>query len=180
MIFPITQLGNPVLRAKARPVKKMRRAELERLIRDMIRTMRKARGVGIAAPQVGKSLRLFIVAPRPSVRYPKAPRLAPIAMINPRLIAASKSRNTGWEGCLSIPGIRGKVPRYSQVKIRFQTPSGDQKQAILTGFVARIFQHEFDHINGKVFLDRVEDTRTLATEREYRSLFRPGRQKGTI
>ena len=86
MIYRITQLGEPVLRRKAKPVRKIRRAALKALVRNMIATMRKAKGVGIAAPQIGKSLRLFIVAPEPSVRYPHAPRLVPIPMINPVII----------------------------------------------------------------------------------------------
>lgn len=139
----------------------------------MIETMRKAKGVGIAAPQVGKSTRLFIVAPQPSVRYPHAPSMKPIPMINPRLIKHSRATNTSWEGCLSIPGIRGKVPRYNSIRIAFISPDGIPRKTILTGFVARIFQHELDHIDGKVFLDRIQDTRTLLTEREYRRLFTP-------
>jgi peptide deformylase len=166
----ITQLGEPVLRQVAKPITKVKRRELEQLIGEMIKTMRKAKGVGIAAPQVGKSLRLFIVAPEPSVRYPNAPKIPPIAMINPVLVSHSKATHKMVEGCLSIPGIRGEVPRYNQVRIRFYTPAGQVKEAILKGFVARIFQHEFDHINGKVYLDRVVDTRTLMTESEYRKL----------
>jgi len=169
MILPITQLGQPVLRGKASPVSKKTLRQMRPLIQAMIQTMHKARGVGIAAPQVGKSLRLFIVAPQPSVRYPHAPRMKPVAMINPRLIKHSRAMNTGWEGCLSIPGIRGQVPRYTKIHIQFTSETGDLRSAVLTGFVARIFQHEFDHINGRVFLDRVRNTRTLVTEREYRT-----------
>jgi peptide deformylase len=166
----ITQLGEPVLRQVAIPIRRMKRGELHTLIREMIKTMKKARGVGIAAPQVGKSIRLFIVAPEPSVRYPNAPKMPPIAMINPVLVSHSKATNLMHEGCLSIPGIRGQVPRYNQVRIRFSTSEGELKEAILKGFIARIFQHEFDHINGRVFLDRVRDTRTLLTEGAYRHL----------
>jgi peptide deformylase len=167
MVLPITQLGRPVLRKKAKPVARPRSPQIQKLIKEMIKAMRKARGVGIAAPQVGVSLRTFIVAPQSNRRYPKAPNLPPVAMINPRLIAHSKAMTTDWEGCLSVPGIRGRVPRFNQVRIRFQSDSGELREAILSGFVARIFQHELDHIDGKVFLDRVKDTRTLVTEKEY-------------
>jgi peptide deformylase len=166
----ITQLGQPVLRQVAKPLSKMRRRELTSLIQAMIKTMYKARGVGIAAPQVGKSLRLFIIASRPNARYPGVPAMKPLAMINPQMVAHSKATNVLVEGCLSVPGIRGKVRRYNQVRVRFSTPTGQRLEAVLTGFVARIFQHEFDHINGKVFLDRVDDTRTLLTEQEYHRL----------
>jgi peptide deformylase len=163
----ITQLGRPVLRKKARPVAHPVSRSTWTLIQAMIRTMRKARGVGIAAPQVDKSLRLFIVAPEPSRRYPKSPSIPPIAMINPQLTAVSRTMNTDWEGCLSIPGIRGRVPRYNQITIEFTDVAGRRREGVLKGFVARIFQHELDHIDGKVFLDRVQDTRTLMTEAEY-------------
>jgi peptide deformylase len=136
----------------------------------MIRTMRKARGVGIAAPQVGKSLRLFIVASHPNPRYPKAPAMLPLPMINPELLWHSKETVTEWEGCLSIPGLRGQVPRYRRIKVRYVTANGDSKTAVLKDFVARIFQHEFDHVNGLVFLDRVRDSRTFLTESQYRKL----------
>jgi peptide deformylase len=168
MVLPITQLGQPVLRKKAKPVAKPTSRRSLKLIKGMLKSMRKADGVGIAAPQVGVSLRVFIVAPQPSERYPYSPSIPPIAMINPVLKSHSRTRTTDWEGCLSIPGIRGRVPRYNRIEIEFTLPSGERRGAVLTGFVARIFQHEFDHINGMVFLDRVEDTRTLMTEAEYR------------
>src|SRR5579863_9766147 len=103
-ILPISRLGKPVLRGKAKPVPQRGDPRLARLVTDMIATMHHARGVGIAAPQVGVPLRVFVVAPRPSVRYPHAPFMKPLAMINPCLISHSKSMKTDWEGCLSIPG----------------------------------------------------------------------------
>ena len=133
----------------------------------MIATMKKAQGVGIAANQVGVGLRVFIVAPSPNRRYPTAPRRPPVAMVNPKLLAHSRHMTLDWEGCLSIPGIRGIVPRYQWVEIDYTAPDGRRVRQRLTNFVARIFQHEFDHINGRVFLDRVQDTRTLMTDREY-------------
>jgi peptide deformylase len=170
-ILRITQLGEPVLRERSKRVAKPAAPDIQRLIADMLVTMKKAQGVGIAAPQVNASLQLFIVAPEPSSRYPKAPRIPPVAMINPRLVRHSKALITDWEGCLSIPGIRGKVLRYQWVEIEFTTAAGQRMTARLTDFVARIFQHEFDHICGRVFLDRVADTRTLMVESEYRKLW---------
>ncbi len=172
MIFRITQLGEPVLRKVGKPVK-LPPKELAALAKNMILTMRKAQGVGIAAPQVGKSLRLFIVAPESSVRYPKSPdNIPPVAMINPVLVRASKKMVTDWEGCLSVPGIRARVPRHHAVEIEFTLLDGRRMKGKLSGFVARIFQHEFDHINGMVFLDRVKDTRTFMTEAQYRLMQR--------
>jgi len=168
----ITQLGHPVLRQIAKPVPLPLSRAHERLIDDMFVTMKKAKGVGIAAPQVGVGLRLFIVAPEPSVRYPHAPRMDPVVMINPKLIHHSRKIVTDWEGCLSIPGLRGRAPRYHTVEIEFTARTGERLRAELTGFIARIFQHEFDHINGRVYIDRVRDRRTFMTEAEYRKLWK--------
>lgn len=173
---PIVQLGQAVLRRRAKPVTAMSRPELAQLIKEMVRRMRATGGVGIAAPQIGRSLRLFVIASQPNRRYPRAPRMRPLALINPRLVGHSSSRKLGWEGCLSIPGIRGQVPRYKFIQVAYTTISGERKTAVLKDFVARIFQHEFDHINGKVFLDRVADRRTLVTEQEYLKLFRAPRR----
>jgi peptide deformylase len=166
----ITQLGRPVLRQISKPVPLPLSRAHERLIDDMMLTMKKAKGVGIAAPQVGVGLRLFIVAPEPSARYPHSPRMAPVVMINPRLVKRSKKMVTDWEGCLSIPGLRGRVPRHHAIEIEFTARDGRRLRAELTGFIARIFQHEFDHINGQVYIDRVIDTRTFMTEAEFRTL----------
>jgi peptide deformylase len=169
-VLPITQLGAPVLRRRLKDVVRPSAPKTQALIDDMMATMRKAQGVGIAANQVGVDQRLFIIAPEPSARYPKAPRMAPVAMINPDLVRASKRMVTDWEGCLSIPGLRARVPRHHEIEIAFTTREGDRVRAVLRGFVARIFQHEFDHISGKVFVDRVVDTRTFMTEAEYRKM----------
>jgi len=174
-ILKITQLGEPVLRRVSKSVPFPLSKARDRLIDDMIATMKKARGVGIAAPQVGVGLRLFIVAPEPSARYPKASRMAPVAMINPVLLKHSRKMVTDWEGCLSIPGLRGRVPRYQSIEIEFTARDGRRLQGKLNGFVARIFQHEFDHINGMVYVDRVQDTRTFMTEREHRRTLASGR-----
>lgn len=167
-ILKITQLGQPVLRQPSKPVPLPLSRVHDRLIDDMIRAMKKAKGVGIAAPQVGIGLQLFIVAPEPSVRYPKAPTMPPVAMINPRLVKHSTKIVTDWEGCLSIPGLRARVPRYHSLEIEFTDRKGRRLVGKLSGFVARIFQHEFDHIHGNVYLDRVRDTRTFMTEAEFR------------
>jgi peptide deformylase len=169
-ILRITQLGEPVLRRASKNLPLPLSRAHHRLIDDMIITMKRAKGVGIAAPQVGVGLNLFIVAPEPSVRYPKAPRMAPVAMINPKVVRHSSKTVTDWEGCLSIPGLRGRVPRYHALEIEFTARDGRRLRGKLTGFVARIFQHEYDHICGRVYLDRVNDTRTFMTEAQYRKL----------
>jgi peptide deformylase len=172
-VLRITQLGEPVLRKVSKPVPLPLSKARDRFVDDMIVTMKKAKGVGIAAPQVNVGLRMFIVAPEPSARYPKAPKMAPVAMINPVLVKHSKKKVTDWEGCLSIPGLRGRVPRYHSIEIEFTDRLGRRLRGKLSGFVARIFQHEFDHINGRVYVDRVVDTRTFMTETEYRRRLTP-------
>jgi len=169
-ILRITQLGEPVLRRVSKNIRVPLTRAHDRLIDDMIATMKKARGVGIAAPQVGEGLNLFIVAPEPNARYPKAPRMPPVAMINPIVVKRSAKMVTDWEGCLSIPGLRGRVPRHHAVEVEFTARDGRRLRAEMTGFIARIFQHEFDHINGRVYIDRVKDTRTFMTESQYRKL----------
>ncbi len=169
----IAQLGRPVLRQTARPVADPADPALQALIEDLLVTMAEADGVGIAAPQLFEPLALFIVASRPNPRYPSAPAMEPLVMINPEIVHASTETETGWEGCLSIPGLRGLVPRSREVTVRYLDRHGVSREETFTGFVARIVQHEYDHIHGTVFLDRVPSTRDLATEREYLRILSP-------
>lgn len=169
-ILEIIQLGHPTLRHPAKPIQTITDEEIQTLIDQLIATATQANGVGIAAPQVGKSDRLFIVASRPSIRYPNAPVMEPTAMINPKIISHSSETIKGWEGCLSVPGIRGLVPRYQTIEVEYTSRDGHLCRQELTDFVARIFQHELDHLDGIVFLDRVETTHDLITEVEYQKL----------
>jgi peptide deformylase len=164
---PIIELGNPLLRQQAQQVNCVDDPALQQLIDDLLYTVKSAHGVGIAAPQVGESQRLFIVASRPNPRYPNAPEMEPTAMLNPRILSHSSETVKGWEGCLSIPGIRGKVPRYRAIEVEYLDRTGKLHKHELTDFVARIFQHELDHLDGIVFLDRLETTQDVMTEREF-------------
>jgi peptide deformylase len=166
-ILEIAQLGNPVLRRCAQPIVKINDPLVQRLIDDLILTAAQTQGVGIAAPQVSVSGRLFIVASRPNLRYPNAPVMEPTAMINPLIIDCVGEPVKGWEGCLSVPGIRGLVPRYPTIRVEYTSREGNLHHVELTDFVARIFQHELDHLEGKVFVDRVESTQDLMSESEY-------------
>jgi len=163
----IAQLGNPILRQQAQLVDNLSDQHLQQLIDELITTVVGENGVGIAAPQVSQSYRLFIVASRPNLRYPHAPVMEPTAMLNPRIVAHSQEMVKDWEGCLSIPGIRGLVPRYRSVEVEYTSRDGQLQKQKLTDFVARIFQHEYDHLDGIVFLDRVESTQEMITEQEY-------------
>lgn len=163
----IIELGNPELRRLAEPIADVSADRIQTLVDHLLRLVREANGVGIAAPQVGESVRLFIVASRPNLRYPNAPTMEPIAMLNPRIVSHSSETEKGWEGCLSVPGIRGLVPRYKTIDVEYTGRDGKQYQQSLSDFVARIFQHELDHLDGKVFLDRVETTYDLMSEQEF-------------
>jgi len=166
-ISEIAQLGAKVLRLKAQAVTDSRSAEIQRIIETMQDTLSTTQGVGIAAPQISISKRIIIIASRPTPRYPSAPLMEPTVMINPAFQTLSDTREKDWEGCLSIPGIRALVPRYIEILINYTNQQGILVEARLEGFVARIFQHEFDHLQGKVYLDRVEDNRDIFAESEY-------------
>ena len=166
-ILQIAQLGNPILRQQAQPIENVRDEHIQNLIDALIATAAEANGVGIAAPQVAHSYRLFIVASRPNPRYPNAPKMEPTAMLNPRILARSDEMVKGWEGCLSIPGVRGLVPRYRAIEVEYISRDGKLLRLELTDFVARIFQHEYDHLDGIVFLDRIESTQDILPEQEY-------------
>ncbi len=166
-LTPIIKLGNPILRQKAAAVENVQSQEIQNLIDELITSVSQANGVGIAAPQIASSYRLFIVASRPNARYPHAPEMQPTAMINPRIIAHSSEMLKDWEGCLSVPDIRGLVPRYQTVEVEYTDCYGNLQKQQLTDFIARIFQHEYDHLEGLVFLDRVENNHDLISEEEY-------------
>lgn len=166
-LLEIIQLGDPLLRAKAKAVENIQDWRIQKLIDDLITTVKQANGVGIAAPQVAASDRLFIIASRPNPRYPNAPEMEPTPMINPKILAKSTETIDGWEGCLSIPGIRGLVPRSQVIEVEYTDRNGKLQKQELTDFVARIFQHEYDHLDGIVFLDRLKSTGDIVTEHEY-------------
>lgn len=165
----IIQLGNPLLRVPAEALSTTQINVTLPLLASLEQIMLSHQGVGIAAPQVGESLRVFIVASRPNDRYPHAPLMEPTIMINPELLWHSDLMEKDWEGCLSIPGIRAKVNRYTHIRVSYLNLLGDVIETEFTGFIARIFQHELDHLNGIVFLDRA-DKLDVATETEYRKL----------
>lgn len=166
-VLPISQLGDPVLRQVAQPISRVQDEWVQDLVEDLVATLRQSHGVGIAAPQVAEPHRLLIVASYPNPRYPNAPEMEPTPMINPRLVDYSLETAKDWEGCLSIPGIRGLVPRYEAIEIEYTDPSGKLQRRELSGFVARIFQHELDHLEGVVFLDRLDSVQDIITDLEY-------------
>ena len=163
----IAQLGHPVLRGAKENVSDFSTPSLQALIDDMLATVIDANGVGLAAPQVYEPIALFILASRPNQRYPPAPVMEPLAIINPEILWKSDEKEQGWEGCLSIPGLRGFVPRHQRIGVRYLTRNNMMCEVEYTDFMARVFQHEYDHVQGIVFIDRVESTLDLMTEQEY-------------
>src|SRR5512133_659450 len=163
----IAQLGQPVLREVGGRITDPGAPHIQGLIDDLLATVADANGVGIAAPQVFESLSLFIVSSHPNPRYPQAPLMEPTVMINPEILWVSDEKAAGWEGCLSIPGLRGLVHRHQRIGVRYQTREGELREEEYADFPARVFQHEFDHVQGIVFIDRMESTRNLITEKEY-------------
>ena len=160
-------MGDPRLRQQANPVPLSELAHAAQVAAAMQQLMSERNGVGIAAPQIGVGLALMIIASRPSERYPDAPNMDPLLLINPTLSWQSESLETLWEGCLSVPGLRGRVTRPHGVAVDYMDLNGDKHRVELEGFPARIFLHEYDHLIGKTFLDRVASSEDLVTEKVY-------------
>jgi peptide deformylase len=166
----ISRMGHPVLRQPARELKRgeLLSPPIQQLIQDMLETMHDAEGVGLAAPQVYEGIRL-LVAEAPSGR-PKSEGEATrtvVALANPEIVSASQEMEDGWEGCLSIPEIRGIVPRHRAITVRGLNPQGRALTVEAEGYFARILQHEIDHLDGILFLDRMKDFKTLTYLKEF-------------
>lgn len=164
----IVRLGHPALRSPAEPVdpERLATAELQELIDSLVETMRDAGGVGLAAPQVGLPLQLFVYGLEADEAGDEDP--IPVrAVVNPMVEPEAGEPVQEWEGCLSIPGLRGLVPRFPAVRLHALDRYGDRVDERIEGFAARVVQHEFDHLNGVVFLDRMGDLRSLAFEEEW-------------
>lgn len=179
ILLQVAQLGNSVLRKRALLVEDIKSTEIQKLIDDFIATVIDTDGVGIAAPQVYQQLRIFILATHPTSRYPHAPIMKPTAIINPEIISTSINKIKDWEGCLSIPGIRGLIPRHESIIVEYTTRDGKKEKKEFKDFVARIFQHEYDHLEGLVFLDRLESNRDIISEKEYQKIVKKEKLRKT-
>jgi peptide deformylase len=167
-LLKIARMGHPVLLRPAAPIEDPTAAPVRRLIGHMLETMRDADGIGLAAPQVYQSVRLMLFLDA-GARDEAAGR-APIALINPEIEPLDETFELGLEGCLSIPGIRGLVPRHARIGYRGLTPDGQTIEREASGLHARVVQHELDHLNGILFPMRMPDLRQLAFESEIRHL----------
>ena len=150
-------MGDPVLRQVAAPVATLNTPELHALIADMDETMRALNGAGIAAPQIGVSQRVVIFELEENPRYPHVAPVPYTVLINPVLTVLGDEQDEGWEGCLSVPGLRGLVPRYRNLRYQGFDPYGNVIDRTVSGFHARVVQHEVDHLDGVLFPQRVQD-----------------------
>lgn len=153
----ILKMGDARLLRVAKPVERFATQELRSLIEDMFDTMRAAGGVGLAAPQIGVDLALVIFGFEHSERYPQAPAVPQTILCNPQIEPLDDVEDDGWEGCLSVPGLRGMVPRFTRIRYRGQDEMGQAIDRLAEGFHARVVQHECDHLIGKLYPMRIRD-----------------------
>ncbi len=157
MIREILKMGDPRLLRVAAPIERFDTLQLHALIEDMFDTMRAAGGVGLAAPQIGVDLQLAIFGFESSERYPDAPAVPRTILLNPNITPLDDEREEGWEGCLSVPGLRGVVERWSKIRYSGFDPAGAPIERIAEGFHARVVQHECDHLIGVLYPMRITD-----------------------
>ncbi len=161
MIRTIVRMGEPVLLARAEPVEHFATGELRDLVEDMFQTMEGAAGVGLAAPQVAVSKRVIVFGFDRSARYPDAPAVPRTALFNPVIEPLSEELEDGWEGCLSIPGLRAVIPRYKRIRYTGWNAEGQRVDQVAEGFHARVVQHEVDHLDGILYPSRIKDFSTF-------------------
>lgn len=167
-ILPRTQFGNPILRKKARrlSLQEIKTPSIKRLIKQMFLTIQEI-GVGLAAPQIGKSIQLAVIDVHP---LPHRPNVEPFqrVIINPKILAYSKKEQAGYEGCLSFNELRAEAYRSTRIHVRYLDEQGTSHTEWVEGFLATVFQHEIDHLNGILFIDHVKDPHTIITTEEFK------------
>ena len=179
-ILKVARMGHPVLRARARALNPsdIRSPEIQRLIDDMFDTMGEYQGIGLAAPQVYEGLRVFVAGTEADLPIGDMSDDAPMprfALINPELAPSGRAVELDWEGCLSIPDIRGQVPRARDITVRGFDRDGRRVEFKASGFPARVIQHETDHLDGVLFFDRMRSFETLAFLEEYQRYWTPSK-----
>jgi len=168
-ILKVARLGHPILRAKAKPIdpKDITSAPIQKLIDDMIDTMGEYHGIGLAGPQVHEGLRVFIAGLEKKDRRTGEVEVVPLAVVNPEVTPVGRDLVEDWEGCLSIPDIRGMVPRFTDITVAALDRDGKKIELRLKDFAARVAQHETDHLDGVLFFDRMTSTQSLTYLEEY-------------
>lgn len=174
-VLKIAHLGHPILRKVAEPVspEAIRSPETQRLIQDMLETMADADGAGLAAPQVHVSKRVVIYGVEENPRYPDAESVPLTVLVNPRITPVGTEQDEDWEGCLSVPDLRGRVSRFTRVRVEAYGHDGTPLRFDAEGFHARVVQHECDHLDGKVYLDRMRSMESLSFLPEFRRYWMP-------
>jgi peptide deformylase len=153
----VLRMGHPVLRERAKPVEDVGSAELKALVQDMKETMADKNGAGLAAPQIGVSKRVVIFGVDHNPRYPDAEPVPFTVLVNPKLVMLTREVEEDWEGCLSVPGMRGVVPRYTKLRYTGFDENGNPIDRVAEGFHARVVQHECDHLDGILYPQRMTD-----------------------
>jgi peptide deformylase len=163
-VRPVLKMSHPMLQKVAAPVDRCGTRELRELVADMDDTMRAMNGAGIAAPQIGVSLRVVIFEVRQNLRYPQAEPVPYTVLVNPEITPLGTALEDGWEGCLSVPGLRGLVPRHGTIRYLGFDLDGQPIDRTVSGFHARVVQHEVDHLDGVLYPMRIPDLRNLGYE----------------
>ena len=163
-VRPVLKMGHPLLRQVAQPVTAFDTRELHELVRDMDDTMRSLNGAGLAAPQIGVSLRVVIFEVTQNPRYPDVAEVPYTVLVNPELTPLGTDMEDGWEGCLSVPGLRGRVPRHRALRYRGRDAHGRPIDRTVDGFHARVVQHEVDHLDGILYPMRLRSLHDLGFE----------------
>lgn len=177
MIRPLIRMGHPLLRRTARPLTREDLADssVRALVSDMRENMLHHGGIGLAAPQIGESLQLAVIElPPGGNRYGSEESLPYTVFINPTLETLDATPQGFWEGCLSVPGLRGYVERPRKVRVRFWDDHGAEREMVAEGFLATVVQHELDHLFGKLYVDRITDTSKLSFQEEFQQFHAPG------
>jgi peptide deformylase len=174
-ILKVARLGHPVLRKVTENLsqRELQLPAWQKFIDDMIETMKEYDGVGLAADQVHQSKQIAVLEVADNPRYPEKPPVPLTVLVNPTITPLSEEMEEDWEGCLSIPDLRGMVPRYKSVRVQALDRQGNEIDFVANEFHARVIQHEFDHLNGKVYLDRMRDFSTLTFLQEYARYWMP-------
>ena len=163
-VIETLKMGHPLLNQVARPVEHFNTQELDALIQDMLDTMAALNGAGLAAPQIGVSLRVVIFGVEANPRYPEVEAVPMTVLINPQITVLDQQQEEGWEGCLSVPGMRGLVPRYTRIRYQGFDQYGKPIDREASDFHARVVQHEVDHLDGILYPQRITDLRNFGYE----------------
>ncbi len=168
-ILKVARMGHPILRQVAPAVDsaEITSPAFQQFIQDLIETMQEYRGLGLAAPQVHRSVRLCVVEVEENPRYKNKKLSGLTIFINPEIEHLTDEKDSYWEGCLSVPGLRGLVARTNKIRVNYLDQHGKKQETVVEGFLSTVLQHEFDHLDGKLYIDRLVDTTKLSFEEEF-------------